>query len=159
MLNLEKIASITIYTDGAAKGNPGPGGYGVVLKHRKYRKELSQGYRLTTNNRMELLAVIVGLEAIKKPGWEVLIYSDSKYVVDAVEKGWVWQWEKKGFKKKKNVDLWKRFIPLYRKHNIQFKWVKGHAGDPENERCDYLAVKSIEDGNMLDDHGYSAENP
>jgi ribonuclease HI len=150
---------ITIYTDGAAKGNPGPGGYGVVLKHQKYRKELSQGYRLTTNNRMELLAVIVGLEAIKKPGWEVLIYSDSKYVVDAVEKGWVWQWEKKGFKKKKNVDLWKRFIPLYSKHNIQFKWVKGHAGDPENERCDYLAVKSVEDRNMLDDHGYLAENP
>jgi ribonuclease HI len=150
---------ITIYTDGAAKGNPGPGGYGVVLKYQHHRKELSQGYKLTTNNRMELLAVIVGLEAIKESGWEVLIYSDSKYVVDAIEKGWIWQWEKKGFKKKKNVDLWKRFIPLYKKHNIKFKWVKGHAGDPENERCDYLAVKSAEVNNLLDDHGYMAENP
>jgi len=150
---------ITIYTDGAAKGNPGPGGYGVVLKYKHHRKELSQGYKLTTNNRMELLAVIVGLEAIKEPGWEVLIYSDSKYVVNAIERGWIWQWEKIGFKKKKNVDLWKRFIRLYKKHNIKFKWLKGHAGDPENERCDYLAVKSVEVNNLLDDHGYIAENP
>lgn len=149
---------IKIYTDGAAKGNPGPGGYGVVLKYQKHRKELSQGYKLTTNNRMELLAVIVGLEAIKQAGWDVLIYSDSKYVVDAVEKGWIWQWEKKGFKKKKNIDLWKRFIPLYRKHKIQFKWLKGHAGDPENERCDYLAVRSAENPDLLDDQGYLAEN-
>jgi ribonuclease HI len=150
---------ITIYTDGAAKGNPGPGGYGVVLKYQGHRKELSQGYRLTTNNRMELLAVIVGLEAIKQSGWDVLVYSDSKYVVDAVEKGWVWLWEKKGFKKKKNVDLWKRFIPQYKRHNIKIKWLKGHAGDPENERCDYLAVKSVEKKKLLDDHGYSSENP
>jgi ribonuclease HI len=150
---------IKIYTDGAAKGNPGPGGYGVVLKFQGHRKELSQGYKKTTNNRMELLAVIVGLEAIKKDGWDVLIYSDSKYVVDAVEKGWIWQWEKKGFKKKKNIDLWKRFIPLYKKHHVKFKWLKGHAGDPENERCDYLAVKSADNHNLLDDHGYFTENP
>ena len=149
---------ITIYTDGAAKGNPGPGGYGVVLKFQGHRKEISQGYKLTTNNRMELLAVITGLKAIKKDGWDVLIYSDSKYVVDAVEKGWLWQWEKKGFKNKKNIDLWKRFIPLYKKHNVKFKWVKGHAGNPENERCDQLAVKSSEQSKLLNDHGYLSEN-
>jgi ribonuclease HI len=150
---------ITIYTDGAAKGNPGPGGYGVVLKFQGHRKEISQGYKLTTNNRMELLAVITGLEAIKKDGWDVLIYSDSKYVVDAVEKGWLWQWEKKGFKNKKNIDLWKRFIPLYKKHNVKFKWLKGHAGNPENERCDHLAVQSAEQSKLLNDHGYLSENP
>jgi ribonuclease HI len=150
---------ITIYTDGAAKGNPGPGGYGVVLKFQGHRKELSRGYKLTTNNRMELLAVITGLEAIKKEGWDVLIYSDSKYVVDAVEKGWIWQWEKKGFKKKKNIDLWKRFIPLFKKHKVKFRWLKGHAGNPENERCDYLAVKSAEQPDLLDDLGYLSENP
>jgi ribonuclease HI len=150
---------ITIYTDGAAKGNPGPGGYGVVLKFQGHRKELSQGYKLTTNNRMELLAVITGLEAIKKDGWDVLIYSDSKYVVDAVEKGWIWQWEKKGFKKKKNIDLWKRFIPLYKKHKVKFKWLKGHAGNPENEICDYLAVRGAEQPDLLDDLGYLSENP
>ena len=149
---------ITIYTDGAAKGNPGPGGYGVVLKFKGHRKELSQGYKRTTNNRMELLAVIVGLESIKKSGWDVVVYSDSKYVVDAVKKGWLWQWEKKGFKKKKNIDLWQKFIPLYKKHNIKFKWLKGHAGDPENERCDYLAVKGAESSNQLDDHGYISDN-
>ena len=150
---------ITIYTDGAAKGNPGPGGYGVVLKYQTHRKELSQGYKRTTNNRMELLAVITGLEQIKKDGWDVLIYSDSKYVVDAIKKGWIWEWQKKGFKKKKNVDLWQRFIPLYKKHHVKFKWLKGHAGDPENERCDYLAVKSAEGNNLLEDHGYITENP
>lgn len=150
---------ITIYTDGASKGNPGPGGYGVVLKYLGHRKELSQGFNLTTNNRMELLAVIVGLEAIKQSGWEVLIYSDSKYVVDAVVKGWLWEWEKKGFRKKKNVDLWRRFIPLYRKHKIKFRWLKGHAGDPENERCDHLAVSSAESMNLKDDVGYLDENP
>lgn len=150
---------ITIYTDGASKGNPGPGGYGVVLKYLGHRKELSQGFNLTTNNRMELLAVIVGLETIKQSGWEVLIYSDSKYVVDAVVKGWLWEWEKKGFRKKKNVDLWRRFIPLYRKHKIKFRWLKGHAGDPENERCDHLAVSSAESMNLKDDVGYLDENP
>lgn len=145
---------IIIYTDGAAKGNPGPGGFGVVMKYRGHRKEMSEGYQLTTNNRMELLAVITGLEAIKQDGWDVTIYSDSKYVVDAVTKGWIWNWQKKGFKNKKNVDLWLRFIPLYKKHKIQFRWVKGHAGNPENERCDQLAVQASEKSNQLEDTGY-----
>ena len=127
---------IIIYTDGAASGNPGPGGFGVVLKAGVYRKELMAGFRKTTNNRMELLAVIVGLEALKQPGWQVVVYSDSRYVVDAVEKGWVFGWEKKGFKDKKNPDLWKRFLAIYRQHQVKFVWVKGHADIPENERCD-----------------------
>ena len=150
---------IKIFTDGAAKGNPGPGGYGVILKFQGHTKEISQGFKITTNNRMELLAVIVGLEAIKKGGWEVVIYSDSKYVVDAVEKGWLWSWVKKDFKNKKNVDLWQRFIPIFKMHKVKFKWVKGHAGHPENERCDHLAVKSAEGGNLLEDTGYIRENP
>ena len=145
---------ITIYTDGAAKGNPGPGGYGVVMKYKDLRKEISAGYRMTTNNRMELLAVIVGLEALKLSGSPVTIYSDSKYVVDAVEKGWLWGWVKKGFKDKKNPDLWQRFIPAYKKHNVKFKWVKGHAGIPENERCDTLAVEAAESHKLLVDQGY-----
>lgn len=135
---------IKIYTDGAAKGNPGPGGYGAILDFQGRRKELSEGFRNTTNNRMELLAVIKALEAIKKPGWEVLVYSDSKYVVDAVEKGWVFGWEKKGYKNKKNPDLWQRFLKIYRQHKVKFQWVKGHAGHPENERCDELAVEAAE---------------
>ncbi len=133
---------ITIYTDGAARGNPGPGGYGVLLMAGKHRKEISEGFRNTTNNRMELLAVIVGLEALKNKGSIVTIYTDSKYVADAVNKGWVFDWEKKGFKKKKNPDLWKRFLKIYPKHNISFKWVEGHAGIPGNERCDQLAVEA-----------------
>ncbi|MDX1627521.1 MAG: ribonuclease HI [Fulvivirga sp.] len=149
---------ITMYTDGAAKGNPGPGGYGTVMlttvNGKKYRKELAEGFRKTTNNRMELLAVIKGLEAIKKEGRNVLIYSDSKYVVEAVEKGWIWNWQKKGFKKKANVDLWQEFIKLYKKHNIKFKWVKGHAGIPENERCDQLAVSAAEGPDLKIDEGY-----
>ncbi|HRH39086.1 MAG TPA: ribonuclease HI, partial [Flavobacteriales bacterium] len=106
--------TITLYTDGAASGNPGPGGYGVVLESGKHRKELWGGYRRTTNNRMELLAVIVGLEALKQPGMEVMVVSDSKYVIDSVEKGWVFDWEKKSFAKKKNPDLWKRLLAIYR---------------------------------------------
>jgi ribonuclease HI len=145
---------IVIYTDGAAKGNPGPGGYGTVLKYKQHRKELSEGFRLTTNNRMELLAVIKGLEALKEPGQKVLIYSDSKYVVDAVEKGWIWGWVKKNFKDKKNEDLWRRFIEVYKKHEVKFEWVKGHAGNVENEICDRLAVKSAEGPNLLIDEGY-----
>ena len=145
---------ITIYTDGASRGNPGPGGYGVVLKYKQHRKELSEGFRLTTNNRMELLAVIKGLEALKGEGHDVVVYSDSKYVVEAIEKGWVWGWEKKGFKGKKNPDLWKKLISLYRKHRISFKWLKGHAGDPENERCDELAVQSAMGRNLKADEGY-----
>jgi ribonuclease HI len=150
---------ITMYTDGAAQGNPGRGGYGVVLKYKQHRKELSQGYRLTTNNRMELLAVIVGLEAIKEPGYEVTIYSDSRYVVDAVEKKWLWGWVKKGFAKTKNPDLWQRLLKVYTKHKVRFVWLKGHAGNPENERCDQLAVQAASGGGLLVDEGYeSAQN-
>ena len=122
---------IIIYTDGAASGNPGPGGFGVVLKAGVYRKELMAGFRRTTNNRMELLAVIVGLEALKQPGWQVVVYSDSRYVVDAVEKGWVFGWEKKGFKDKKNPDLWKRFLAIYRQHQVKFVWVKDMPISPK----------------------------
>ena len=130
---------INIYTDGSSRGNPGPGGYGIVMLYKDKRKELSQGYRLTTNNRMELTAVIKALEAIKNNKIEITIYSDSKYVVESIEKGWIWNWEKKNFKKKLNSDLWKIFIPLYKKFKIKFKWVKGHSGNVENERCDELA--------------------
>ena len=145
---------IRIYTDGAAQGNPGPGGYGVILQYKDHVKELSQGFRLTTNNRMELLAVISGLEAIKKEGIPVSIYSDSEYVVKAVEEGWLWNWEKKNFAKKKNADLWKRYIPLHKKYKPKFHWIRGHAGHAENERCDYLAVKAATSKGLLVDHEY-----
>jgi len=145
---------IIMFTDGSSRGNPGPGGYGTILIYNQHRKELTQGFRKTTNNRMELLAVIAGLEALKGEGHEVLVYSDSKYVVDSVEKGWIWGWEKKNFKDKKNEDLWKRFINVYRKHKVKFKWVKGHAGNIENEKCDILAVSSAVGSNLLIDHGY-----
>lgn len=148
---------IIIYTDGASKGNPGPGGYGIILKHGSRRKEISKGFQLTTNNRMELLSVIVALESLKSRSYPVIIYSDSRYVIDAVEKGWLWGWEKKDFKNKKNADLWKRFIPLYRSFRVKFKWVKGHAGDPENERCDTLAVAAAGQKNLASDTGYNAE--
>ncbi|MCO6358115.1 ribonuclease HI [Roseivirga pacifica] len=147
---------ITIYTDGSSRGNPGPGGYGVVMKFREHRKEISEGFRKTTNNRMELLAVIIGLEAIKVPNAPVKIFSDSKYVVDAVEKGWLWNWIKKDFKGKKNADLWLRFADIYKKHRVSFQWVKGHAGIPENERCDQLAVDAAEGGNLLIDKGFES---
>lgn len=149
---------ITIYTDGAARGNPGPGGYGVVLLFKGHRKELSEGFRLTTNNRMELLAVIVGLEALTRKDLKIKIYSDSKYVVDAIEKGWIWNWQAKRFKKKKNSDLWKRYIKLHKEFNIEFHWVKGHADIPENERCDALAVEASLQPNLGPDKGYELEN-
>jgi ribonuclease HI len=145
---------IRIYTDGAAQGNPGPGGYGTILKYNHHIKELSEGFRLTTNNRMELMAVIIGLETIKKPWIPVTVYSDSKYVVDAVEKGWIWGWEKKNFAKKANSDLWQRYIPLHHKFKPKFVWVKGHAGHAENERCDQLAVAAAEGGDLLVDTWY-----
>jgi ribonuclease HI len=145
---------ITIYTDGAAKGNPGPGGYGVVMKYKHHRKELSEGFRLTTNNRMELLAVIRGLQEIKVRNIPVTIYSDSKYVVDAIEKGWLWGWQKTGFKNKKNPDLWRQYIPLHVRFKPKFVWVKGHAGNIENERCDQLAVAAAEAPNLPVDQGY-----
>tara|TARA_B100000508_G_scaffold141097_1_gene147032 strand:- start:132894 stop:133373 length:480 start_codon:yes stop_codon:yes gene_type:complete len=148
--------SIQIYTDGAAKGNPGPGGYGTILRFKGKEKEISQGYRETTNNRMELLAVIVALEALKTTKHTVTVYSDSKYVVDAIEKGWLFGWEKKGFKKKKNVDLWKRYLPLHRKFSPKYVWVKGHSGHPENERCDRLAVEAAESQDLKIDEGFEA---
>ena len=145
---------IRIYTDGAAQGNPGPGGYGTILKFNHHTKELSNGYRLTTNNRMELLAVIAGLEAIKSLGIPVTIYSDSKYVVDSVEQKWVFGWEKKYFKDKKNEDLWKRFLRIYRKHNVKFVWVKGHADNPLNNRCDELATSAADGKHLIIDTWY-----
>jgi len=136
------MAKVHLYTDGSALGNPGPGGYGIVLEWvgKAYVKEFSKGFKYTTNNRMELLAVIEGLEILKQQPLDVLVYSDSKYVTEAVEKKWVFGWEKKNFKDKKNPDLWKRFLKIYAKHNVQFKWIKGHNNHPQNERCDALAV-------------------
>lgn len=150
--------SIEIYTDGSALGNPGPGGYGIVMMAGRHRKEMAQGFRLTTNNRMELLAVIVALETIKNVGATVTVYSDSKYVVDAVEKGWVFNWVKKGFKDKKNPDLWRRFLLIYPKHAVKFQWVKGHANIPENERCDKLAVAAANGKDLLVDEGYENQS-
>jgi len=149
------VSPIKIYTDGACSGNPGPGGYGVILTHKNYRKELSQGFLKTTNNRMELLAVIAGLEALKKNYLDVLIVTDSQYVVDAVTKGWLFKWEIKNFKDKKNGDLWKRFLEIFRKQNVKFQWIRGHAGHIENERCDQLAVKACRGKNLLDDYGFT----
>ena len=152
------MPNVTVYTDGGASGNPGPGGYGIVLLSGKHRKELSGGFRLTTNNRMELLAVIIALEALKYDGTDVTIYSDSKYVVDAVIKGWVFNWEKKNFAKKKNPDLWKRFLQIYPKHNVEFVWVKGHAGNELNEVADRLAVSAYQVGVLEVDEVYEATN-
>ncbi|WP_396160067.1 ribonuclease HI [Flavobacterium sp.] len=150
---------VHIYTDGAAKGNPGPGGYGVVMEMvgTPYKKEFFEGFRHTTNNRMELLAVIVGLEKLKAPKTTVLIVSDSKYVVDSVEKGWVFGWEKKYFKDKKNPDLWLRFLKIYRQHQVKFKWIKGHNNHPQNERCDELAVMASQQKNLNIDTFYETE--
>ncbi len=148
------MSHIKMYTDGSALGNPGPGGYGIVLMAGKHYKEFKQGYRHTTNNRMELLSVIVGLEKLKKPGYSVKIYSDSKYVVDAIEKKWVFGWVKKNFKGKKNADLWKRFLEIYPKHQVEFIWVKGHAGNKYNEVCDQLAVSAAHGKDLLVDNGY-----
>ena len=154
------MAKIVVYTDGSSRGNPGPGGYGIVLKSGKNRKELSQGFTKTTNNRMELLGVIVALESIKGEGHEITIFSDSKYVVDAIEKKWVFGWKKKGFKDKKNPDLWKRFLKAYPKNQVKIQWVKGHANIPENEICDKLAFKAATEGPFLEDVGFSEnENP
>ncbi|MCH2223748.1 MAG: ribonuclease HI [Crocinitomicaceae bacterium] len=145
---------IQIYTDGSAKGNPGPGGYGVVMRFKNQEKEFSQGYRMTTNNRMELLAVIVALESLKTDKYPVHVYSDSKYVIDSITKRWVFNWEKKGFKGKKNVDLWRRYLKIHGRCNVTFHWVKGHAGHPENERCDALAVAAAEDRDQLIDTAF-----
>lgn len=149
---------VLIYTDGAARGNPGPGGYGIVMEWagKNYRKEFAQGYRYTTNNRMELLAVIEALRKLKRPGVRVVVYTDSRYVSDAVEKRWLFGWEKKNFKDKKNPDLWKEFLVEYRKHQVSFVWVKGHNNHPQNERCDALAVAASHSKDLLEDVGFTA---
>ena len=148
-----KSKPVYLYTDGSSLGNPGPGGYGLRLEwaEMSYVKEFSQGFVRTTNNRMELLAVIVGLELLKKQPLEVVVFSDSKYVIDSVDKKWVFGWEKKAFKDKKNSDLWKRFLKIYRKHNVNFQWIKGHNQHPQNERCDELAVIAAKGKNLIPD--------
>ncbi|HTA63600.1 MAG TPA: ribonuclease HI [Bacteroidia bacterium] len=148
--------AIHIYTDGAASGNPGPGGFGVVMLYKEKRKEISEGFKHTTNNRMELMAVIVALEHLKNLGSHVSVYSDSKYVVDSIEKKWIDGWIKKNFKNVKNVDLWLRFLALYKKHHVKFKWVKGHADNVENNRCDVLAVQAYKQPNLKPDVGYQS---
>jgi ribonuclease HI len=148
---------LTIYTDGASRGNPGRGGYGAILQWGGKEKELSEGYRLTTNNRMELLAVIKALEALTRDSIDIQVYTDSEYVVNSIEKGWVFGWEKKGFAGKKNVDLWQRFLRLYRKHRIKMNWVKGHASNAMNNRCDVLATRAADGGNLLIDEVYELE--
>ncbi|MFV0530921.1 MAG: ribonuclease HI [Flavobacteriales bacterium] len=147
---------ILIYTDGSSQGNPGPGGYGIIMQAEgtTYKREFSEGFRKTTNNRMELLAVITALEKITKENQEVLITTDSKYIINAIEKKWVFGWEKKQFKGKKNPDLWLRFLKVYRKHQVSFQWVKGHSLHPENERCDYLAVQAGKKEVLKVDHYY-----
>ena len=154
----ENLKCVNIYTDGACSGNPGPGGWGAVLICGSLRKELSGAFALTTNNRMELYAVIMGLEAIKWEKADVEVWSDSSYVVKAVEEKWLDKWLATGFKKKKNQDLWLRFLPLYRKHNVHFHWLKGHAGHPENERCDRLAVAAYGQPGLPQDEGYVNED-
>lgn len=151
---------VHIYTDGAARGNPGPGGYGIVMEWvgKPYKKEFSQGFKHTTNNRMELLAVIMALKKLKNLDTTAAVFTDSKYVADAVEKGWVFNWEKKGFKSRKNVDLWIEFLKEYRKHKVKFRWIKGHNEHPQNERCDQLAVEASKGKHLLIDTGFEGES-
>jgi len=149
---------IEIYTDGASSGNPGPGGYGVILRSGAHYKELSEGFRKTTNNRMELLAVIKGLEAIKTPNQDVTIFSDSKYVIDSIEKRWLQGWVAKGFAGKKNKDLWMRYLNIAKLHKVKFVWVRGHNGHPENERCDVLAVAAGKQRELLIDSVFEMES-
>ncbi len=147
---------VNVYTDGACSGNPGKGGYGIIMEWvgKPYIREFSEGFRMTTNNRMELLAVIVALEQLKKEGIHVMVYSDSKYVVDSIEKGWLFNWVKKGFKDKKNADLWRRFLVVYKKHKVRFHWIRGHNEHPQNERCDQLAVHAIKKETLQVDEGF-----
>ncbi|MFM7466681.1 MAG: ribonuclease HI [Crocinitomicaceae bacterium] len=151
------MSNVNIYTDGSSRGNPGPGGYGVILEFQGKRKELSQGFRRTTNNRMELLAVIVGLEHLTTNKYLVCIHSDSKYVIDSITKGWVFGWQKKNFKGKKNEDLWLRYLAIHAQFQLQFTWVKGHAGHPENERCDELAVSAALSNELLVDENFESQ--
>ncbi len=155
------LKTIDLYTDGACSGNPGKGGYGVVLKYKEHTKELSGGFLLTTNNRMEILAVIKGLEALNET-CNVNVYSDSKYVIDAINEGWVYKWELNGWMRNKkdpaiNVDLWEQLLVLLDEHNVEFHWVKGHAGHAENERCDKLAVSAYQADDLPEDTGYNSE--
>ncbi|MFA5713186.1 MAG: ribonuclease HI [Bacteroidales bacterium] len=145
---------IELYTDGSSRGNPGAGGWAAILRSGKHYKELSGGFVCTTNNRMELLAVIKGLEAIKLERANVKVWSDSLYVCNAINQGWLFKWERSGLDKKKNPDLWRRFLPLYRRHNVKFHWIKGHSGHPMNERCDTLAVEAALSGDLSVDEGY-----
>ncbi|UNY99941.1 ribonuclease HI [Zhouia spongiae] len=147
---------VHIYTDGSSRGNPGPGGYGIVMEWvgKPYKKEFSEGFKKTTNNRMELMAVIEALKKLKKPNLNVLVFTDSKYVADAVEKRWVFGWEKKSFKDKKNPDLWIAFLKEFRKHHVRFQWIKGHNNHPQNERCDFLAVEASKKERLLPDQGF-----
>jgi Ribonuclease HI len=147
---------ITIYTDGSSRGNPGPGGFGIVLMCGQFRKDVACGYRRTTNNRMELLGVITALEMLKIPNSNVTIYTDSKYVADAINQNWIYGWIKKGFNKVKNPDLWSRFVRIYKQHNVKFVWVKGHADNQYNNRCDQLAVAAATGNNLLVDEYFEA---
>lgn len=151
---MTQAQKVVIYTDGSSRGNPGRGGYGIVMMYGSKKKELAQGFRLTTNNRMELLAVIVALEQMKKENLDIDIYSDSSYVVNAIEKKWIWNWIKNGFKGKKNEDLWRRFIAMYPKNNIRLIWVKGHSSNLHNNRCDELATAAADSSHLLIDKGY-----
>lgn len=153
-------AEVHIYTDGAASGNPGPGGYGIVMEWvgKPYRKEFSKGFEHTTNNRMELLAVIDALKKLKKPNLTIEVYTDSKYVADTVQKKWLDRWQRTGFKDKKNVDLWKAYLEVSKGHNISFHWIKGHNDHPQNERCDALAVNAYKNGKLLVDSGFKPKN-
>ncbi len=157
-MHICSVSSITIYTDGASRGNPGPGGYGAIMMAGQHRKELSGGYRKTTNNRMELMAVIKALEALKKPGMQLTIYSDSQYVVKAVNEGWLRNWIATNFKGgKKNKDLWLKYAALAKHHSVKFIWVKGHASNAYNNRCDELATQAADAGNLAIDEGYEQE--
>lgn len=154
---------VTLYTDGACSNNPGPGGYGVVLLYDSHRKELSRGYRRTTNNRMEILAAIAGLEALKEP-CRVTLYSDSQYLVNAIEKGWAQRWQANGWMRNKkekavNPDLWERLLELCGSHKVQFEWLRGHAGHDENERCDELATTAAHGSDLEIDEGYEKTSP
>lgn len=150
------MREVVLYTDGAARGNPGPGGFGLILQSGPHYKEVSDGFRLTTNNRMELLSVIIGLEMLKVEGCKVTVYSDSRYVVDSVEKKWIDGWKKRGWKKVKNPDLWKRYLEIAANHKVSFKWIRGHNGHPMNERCDRLAVEASLGRDLKIDHWYEA---
>jgi len=150
------MKQVHLYTDGAASGNPGPGGFGLILElvGSQYKKEWSEGFAHTTNNRMELLAVIKGLELLKDPSVDVTVFTDSKYVCDAVEKKWVFRWQREGFKKQKNRDLWERFLRIYDKHEVKIQWIKGHNQHPQNDRCDALAVAASKQKELKEDTGY-----